>query len=89
MIQKVFNQREEKEVREFAEKLAVYYDLFNWRWGWEGEVPDAGQIYRHIRDQYRDLKNNQADSISCGGITVTKDDGCVEVSWDLSKKIWL
>ncbi len=78
---------QEQEVRAFAEKIAPFYELFNWKW-YDG-LPTPERIERSILDLLHNIDGNITGS-QTGGLVVEKDEeGTIQISWRLEKAIWL
>ena len=91
-MQKILTHNE-KQIREFADKLAILYELFNWTWRDDG-VPNSKQIeeeiYRLIKDtKERAEMDNDYSCVSTGGLTVEIDCEDLNIKWSKEKSLYL
>ena len=94
MLAKEISQ-EEREVKEFAKRLAVLYELFNWRWSDE-DIPDEKRIEKMIYYLIKRVVSIRKEdgtsecSVGTGGITVHIDDvDNLDITWSLEKNIYI
>jgi len=81
--------KDRKQITEFSKKLEVLYEIFNWTWWDSEEPPTAEKIEEHITNLIKGMKKS-TDSVSCGGITIEKEDeGYYRIEWKLKESIWL
>ena len=92
-MQKTLTQNEEK-IRAFADKLAVLYELFNWKWC--DEVPCSKKIEETIHYLIKRTKEVMEEDcenygqVSTGGITVMIDEyDNLDIKWAKEEAIYL
>ena len=87
--------KEEIEIKKFAKKLEVLYELFNWEWV-DYHIPNAEKIEENIYYLInRAIKIRMEDKTECvgvgsGGITVDIDEfDNLNIKWTLEKSLYL
>ena len=80
----------ETNIKKFAEKLELVYELFNWRWSDLPRTPTAKEIEETIWELIEGVSKKKVECHSTGGLSVCKEEnGSFEISWVLEKTIYL
>jgi hypothetical protein len=87
MHERITSIKNEKEIERFATKLEVLYEFFDWHWIDNEETPTAKEIKENIMDLLKDMKGS--DKISCGGITIERDDYGYDIYFSKEYHLWL